>query len=93
MIVKKARIDGQPALVVEVISPSNRRKDRLQKMQIYQRAQIQHYWLVDPQEKTLECFAWREGVYALLESGMDEDIVEHPDFAGLSISLKSLWSK
>jgi phosphate transport system permease protein len=31
--------------------------------------------------------------FALLASGMDEDIVEHPDFAGLSISLKSLWSK
>lgn len=93
MIVKKARIDGQPALVVEVISPSNKRKDRLQKMQIYQRAQIQHYWLVDPQEKTLECFAWRDGVYALVASGMDEDIVEHPNFAGLSIALKSLWSK
>jgi Uma2 family endonuclease/predicted DNA-binding transcriptional regulator AlpA len=92
-IVKEARIDGQPALVVEVISPSSTRKDRLQKMQIYQRAQIQHYWLVDPREKTLECFAWRDGVYALVASGMDEDIVEHSNFAGLSIPLKSLWSK
>jgi len=26
-------------------------------------------------------------------SGMDEDVVEHPDFAGLSITLESLWSK
>jgi predicted DNA-binding transcriptional regulator AlpA len=31
-IVKDTRIDGPPALVVEVLSPSNRRKDRLQKM-------------------------------------------------------------
>lgn len=92
-IVKDARIDGQPALVIEIISPSSTRRDRLQKMQIYQRAQIQHYWLVDPRLQTLECFAWREGVYALVASGMDEDIVEHPDYAGLSIPLKSLWSK
>ena len=55
--------------------------------------QIQHYWLVDPRLQTLECFAWHEGVYALVASGMDEDIVEHPDYAGLSIPLKSLWSK
>jgi Uma2 family endonuclease/predicted DNA-binding transcriptional regulator AlpA len=93
LIVKEARIDGQPALVVEVMSPSSARKDRLQKMQIYQKAQVQHYWLVDPQEKTLECFAWRDGVYALVAAGMDEDIVEHPNFTGLSIALKSLWSK
>lgn len=90
---KEARIDGQPALVVEIMSPSSARKDRLQKMRIYQKAQVQHYWLLDPQEKTLECFAWRDGVYALVASGMDEDIMEHPNFAGLSIALKSLWSK
>ncbi|MGE5544177.1 MAG: Uma2 family endonuclease [Bacillota bacterium] len=92
-MVKDARIDGAPALVVEVISPSSGRKDRLQKMRIYQKAQVQHYWLLDPQEKTLECFAWRDGVYAVVASGMDADIVEHPNFAGLSIALKSLWSK
>lgn len=93
MIVKDTRIDGAPALVVEVISPSSGRKDRLQKMRIYQKAEVQHYWLLDPQEKTLECFAWRDGVYAVVTSGMDEDAVEHPNFPGLSIALKSLWSK
>ncbi len=92
-ILTETRIDGPPALVVEVLSTSTARKDRLQKMRIYQEAQVQHYWLVDPQQKTLECFAWREGVYALVASGMDEDVVEHPNFAGLSIALKSLWSK
>ncbi len=93
LIVKDTYIDGAPELVVEILSPSSRRKDRLQKMQIYQRAQVQHYWLVDPQERTLECFAWRDGLYALVASGMEEDTVEHPDFAGLSITLPSLWSK
>lgn len=93
LIVKETRIDGPPVLVVEIMSPSSVRKDRLQKMRIYQKAEVQHYWLVDPQEKTLECFALHDGVYALVASGMDEETVEHPDFAGLSIALKSLWSK
>ncbi|CFX42871.1 Nuclease, putative, TT1808 [Syntrophomonas zehnderi OL-4] len=91
-IVKDARIDGAPELVVEILSPSSRRKDRLQKMQIYKQAEVHHYWLVDPQERTLECFAWHDGVYSLVASGMDEDIVEHPNFAGLAIKLQSLWS-
>jgi Uma2 family endonuclease len=90
-ILKNTRIDGPPALVVEVLSPSNGRKDRLQKMRVYQEAQVQHYWLIDPQEKTLECFAWRDGVYALVASGMEDDVVEHPNFAELSIALKALW--
>ncbi|MGE5558819.1 MAG: Uma2 family endonuclease [Bacillota bacterium] len=90
-IIKEARIDGPPTLVVEIMSPSSGRRDRLQKMRIYQKAQVQHYWLVDPDEKTFECFALKDGVYALVASGMDQDAVEHPDFKGLSISLKDLW--
>jgi len=92
-ILTDTRVNGAPTLVVEILSPSNGRKDRLQKMKIYLEAQVKHYWLVDPQEKTLECFAWHDGVYALVASGMEEDVVEHPDFAGLSIPLKTLWNK
>jgi Uma2 family endonuclease len=90
-IVKDARIDGPPTLVVEILSPSSSRKDRLQKLRIYQGAQVQHYWLVNPEEKTLECFSLRDGAYSLVAAGMDEDVVKHPDFAGLPIALKALW--
>lgn len=91
-IIKDTHIQGAPRLVVEILSPSTSRKDRMQKMRIYQSAGIRHYWLVNPMEKTLECFAWRDGVYALLVSGMDEDMVDHPDFTGLLIDLKGLWA-
>lgn len=90
-IVKDVRIDGPPTLIVEVLSPSSQRKDRLQKMRIYQKTQVQHYWIISPEEKTMECFSLQEGLYALVASGMDEDVVEHPVFSGLSIALKDLW--
>lgn len=92
-IVEYARVDGPPTLVVEILSPTTIRKDRLKKMQIYQRAGVKHYWLLDPEEKTLECYSLRDGLYAFVASGMDEDVVEHPEFAGMSIDLKTLWSK
>jgi len=90
-IVEYTRVDGTPALIVEILSPSTTRKDRLRKMQIYRRSGIKHYWLVNPEEKTLECFSLRDNLYTLVASGMDDDVVEHPDFAGLSIALKALW--
>ncbi len=92
-MVKETRIDGPPALVVEIISPTSRRKDRVQKMQIYQNAGVQHYWLVDPGEKTLECFSLRDGLYALLAAGMEDDVVRHPEFAGLEVDLSVLWAR
>jgi Uma2 family endonuclease len=90
-IIKEKRIDGSPLLAVEIISPYSTRKDRVQKMHIYQKAQIQHYWLVDPAEKTFECFSLHNSAYTLKVSGMEDDIIEHPDFKGLSIKLKELW--
>ncbi len=90
-IVQYTRIDGPPTLVVEIISPSTGRKDRLLKMGIYQRAGVKHYWLVSPEDKTMECFCLKDGLYALVASGMDEESVEHHDFAGLVISLAKLW--
>lgn len=91
MIIQDARIDGSPTLVIEILSHSSNRKDRLQKLRIYLRQNVAHYWLVNPEEKTLECFSLRDNTYALVAAGMEEDIVELPDFGGLSIPLKSLW--
>jgi Uma2 family endonuclease/predicted DNA-binding transcriptional regulator AlpA len=92
-IVEPVRVNGAPTLAVEVISPSSRRKDRLQKLQIYQKAGVEHYWIVDPEEKTLECFHLMNGIYSLIATGMDEDVVDHPIFQGLTIALKTLWGR
>ena len=73
------------------MSPSTSRKDRLKKMRIYRKAQVQHYWLVNPEEKTIECFLLHDGGYALVAAGMDEEVVNHPSFSDLSIDLKALW--
>ncbi len=91
--IEKNRIDGPPTLAVEVISPSGRRKDRLQKLQIYQREGVEHYFIVSPEDKSLECYQLRNGVYSLVASGMDDDVVCHPIYTGLDISLSSLWKK
>jgi len=91
MIVKNTRIDGPPTLIVEILSPSSIRKDRLQKLRIYQEVPVQHYWMVNPEEKTLECLSMLDGLYAIVATGMDEDVVNDPAFTGLSIPLKALW--
>ena len=90
-IIKEKRIDGPPFLVVEILSPYNYRKDRVRKMQVYQEAHIKHYWLVNPEERTLECFALRDEVYAVIASGMEGDYVKHPQFTNLEIYLSKLW--
>ncbi len=60
------QVYGAPDLVVEVLSPSTRRTDRLDKTVEYARAGVREYWIVDPPGQTLEVFTLREGAYELL---------------------------
>src|SRR5829696_1477299 len=46
-------IDYAPDLVVEVVSPSSRRVDRVRKMALYARSGVSEYWTADPMERTL----------------------------------------
>ena len=48
---KNGRIFGAPDLVIEVLSPSTRRKDMQLKMYKYAGAGVREYWMVDPDKK------------------------------------------
>jgi excisionase family DNA binding protein len=90
-IMRPERIDGACDLIVEIMSPANRRKDRIRKLEIYRKAGIPHYWIADPEENTLEAFALKDGAYALIAAGSPEDSFTHPDFPGLSLDLARVF--
>lgn len=47
---------GAPDFVAEILSPSNERHDRLVKFNLYQRAKVREYWIIDPAHSTVEVF-------------------------------------
>jgi Uma2 family endonuclease len=47
------RINGVPALIVEILSPSNAEKDTAIKRAAYARAGVPEYWIVRPAERDL----------------------------------------
>ena len=52
---------GAPDMVIEILSPSTRRHDRLVKLGLYQRAGVREYWIVNPDEQTVQVFTQDDG--------------------------------
>ena len=48
--------NGAPDLVIEVLSPSTQRHDQLVKLNLYQRAGVREYWIVDPENRAVQVF-------------------------------------
>lgn len=51
--VTKARIFGAPDFVIEVLSNSTKKKDRLIKHQKYKMAGVREYWMIDPDKRNV----------------------------------------
>jgi Uma2 family endonuclease len=84
-------IEGAPLLVVEVLSPSSRRHDRVLKAERYLTLGVGHYWIVDPESRELACMRATQGKWELVASGRGDDEVCDPSWPALTIRLAVLW--
>jgi Uma2 family endonuclease len=84
-------IEGAPALIVEILSPSTRARDRKLKAERYAALGVAHYWIVDPVRKTLECYRLEQARYAPVLASESPARVSHPDWPGLTIDLAAIW--
>lgn len=62
----KGRVFGAPDFVLEVISPSTKKKDYFKKLEKYENAGVREYWILDPYKKQLIVFFFEGDVYARL---------------------------
>lgn len=85
-------IEGPPLLVVEVLSPATRPQDRGTKARRYASFGVPHYWIVDPEEKVLECHRLGAGAaYEQVAGATGREVVRHPDWPDLQVRLGDLW--
>ena len=64
---------GAPDLVIEILSPSTRRHDRMTKFTLYQQAGVREYWIVDPTNKDVQSFVLEDGRYSVKGFGTAGD--------------------
>ncbi len=81
---------GPPDLVVEVTS-SKPGLDRVVKHRKYAKSGIPHYWIIDPEKRTLEAFELKAKRYKLVTSAKGGEVFSPKLFPGLAIPLARLW--
>ncbi len=90
---------GVPDLVVEVISPQTETSietehiDRGEKFEDYQKAGVSEYWLVDPEDETIEVYVLRHGTYHLLGKWKKGEIARSEILRGFSVPVDVVFGK
>ena len=62
-------------LAVEVLSPSTRAKDLLLKRGLYEQAGVSSYWVVDPDEPSLQAWDLVDGAYVGVARAVGDELV------------------
>jgi Uma2 family endonuclease len=91
-IISERGLESAPDLVVEILSPSTRRRDIGIKLRRYAASRVPHYWTLDPRRRTLEARRLVDGEYELTGVYGPGDVFRPELFPGLEIPIDDLWS-
>jgi Uma2 family endonuclease len=81
-------IEGPPDLVVEVLSPSTAARDRGIKLERYRHFGVPEYWLVDPEENTIDVWTLAQGSREPTVYGPASVLVWTPATGGTTLEIR-----
>ncbi len=84
-------IAGTPDLIIEIISPGNIKRDRVEKKNLYERFAVKEFWLVDPANRTVEVFLMNDNAYQLQTLEEAEGKVVSTVLKGFELEIKDIF--
>src|SRR5688572_6167518 len=86
----KTHLMGAADLVAEVISPTSRRRDRIDKRDLYEQHGVREYWLIDPEAVTVEVLHLTSGEFQLVGRWRAGEIAESRLLKGFRVNVTDL---
>lgn len=83
-------ISERPDWVCEILSPSNKQNDLFKKLRTYQRCQVGHYWIIDPDIEALAVYRWTPDGYLLVLTVQADERVRAEPFDAVELSVHEL---
>jgi len=93
-IITEKNIQGQPDLVVEILSETTRKTDEIIKRKLYERHQIPEYWIIDPELETVKIYRLTDQGYTrTAELSLEANAtLTTPLFPNWELSLQQLFA-
>lgn len=90
--IKRTYSEGGADLVIEIVSPDSKGRDRGDKFYDYEKAGIEEYWIVDPDRRSAEFYRLTKGLYAQVMPDA-EGKVHSSALSGFFIRVEWLWNR
>jgi Uma2 family endonuclease len=90
-IITEANISGAPDLVIEILSPGTADRDRQLKLRLYARHGVSEYWIVDPDERSVQIMELGPEGYDKIRS-LDSGEIASSVLPGLSIGIDDVFA-
>lgn len=84
-------IDTRPDWVCEILSPTNAAHDRVTKRHVYAAHGVPFYWIVDPDARTLEALALRDGTWVDAGTFDETATARIPPFGEIELEVGRLF--
>lgn len=81
----------RPDWVCEMLSPSNEKRDLIDKMRVLQLAGVPHYWIGNPQDKTLVVHRWEPKGYMIVLAASSADVVNAEPFEAIELRVSVMF--
>lgn len=88
---KKGKYMGTPTLVVEILSPSTRSKDMVDKLNTYMLSGVKEYWIIDIKNKCVYIYNFVDFNIEKMKSFNIDEKVSSFNFSGLECDTKEIF--
>lgn len=89
-IITSDGVMGAPDLVMEVLSPSSISRDRNDKRKLYERLKVQEYWILDPNNRSIEVYALTEAGYDIAGFAVEQGTASSDVLQGFSVTVQEI---
>ena len=81
----------RPDWVCEIVSPKHERNDLVDKPRVLHRAEVPHYWILDPDERILLVHRWSPAGYTVVQRAAADEKIRAEPFDAIELRVGVLF--